>query len=541
MKRKGKNIEMHLDDNSRFGAMHDILERRRQSRRSTVNAQEYTDDLRGAYKSYTSAMQKIKENLETATQGLAAIDEKGMSDKVIEAVEAITEIRQKQIEATSEYSTQLASFDSKRVDYIRKNGDSRDRFVVEQFEKNTRQQNAKLRAEIDELDRRRQDIETDLYRDENGKHKDPTDEEMLSAKRSIDGLLEKKQQAMARYAEFLQQSAVQRDEILNGWQDSENQESVKDQEAPEETKAKAKKIETAFETAQEEKGSRWEKFKSLPVIAQLGAGAAVIGRKISPKFENAKSDFVAAYAIMKERRQVRKIERELSSLDELQGRTGDRSFLSKFKESLNRNSEEADYEETAEPERTESYADIMANTTQSGDTEPDAGAPNAEEEQSVPDTGDAETKADPDAEPDKPVPLSQEEIHNTRVRKAGNTAILKALDDTGLRKMINDYYWSDVSETHDIVADLQSSDDMIKDLTQYVERIKNMIGHWPNKTYREAMSHKLDKAMTQTYQAKMTSEKEVEQAESRIRDSEEFLRNLYEPGASETELTGPNV
>lgn len=528
MKRKGKNIEMHLDDNSRFSAMHDILERRRQTRRSTVNAQEYTDDLRAAYQSYTSMMQKIKVNLETATQGLAAIDEKGMSDKVIEAVEAIMEIRQKQIDATSEYSTQLASFDSKRVEYIRKNGDSRDRFVVEQFEKNTKQQNAKLRAEIDEIDRQRQDIETDLYRDDNGKHKEPTDEEMLSAKRSMDELLEKKQQAMARYAEFLQQSAVQRDEILNGWQDSENQESVKEQEAPEETKEKVKKIETAFETAQAEKGSRWEKFKSLPVIAQLGAGAAVIGRKISPKFENVKSDLVAAYAIMKERKQVRKIEMELSNLDELQGRTGDKSFLSKFRDSLSRNSEETT---TAAAETHDSYEDIMANTAR------DVQNIMASE---VTSDDHAETSVSENPDPVKPASMSQEELHNARILKAGNQAILQSLTDTGLRKMINDYYWSDISQTHDIVTELQSSENVMTDLTQYVGRIKGMIEHWPNKTYRDAMIDKLDDAMMQTYQAKAESEKKVTTAEARIRDSEEFLKGLYEPEAG-TEKTGPEV
>lgn len=529
MKRKGKNIEMHLDDNSRFSAMHDILERRRQTRRSTVNAQEYTDDLRAAYQSYTSMMQKIKVSLETATQGLAAIDEKGMSDKVIEAVEAIMEIRQKQIDATSEYSTQLASFDSKRVEYIRKNGDSRDRFVVEQFEKNTKQQNAKLRAEIDEIDRQRQDIETDLYRDDNGKHKEPTDEEMLSAKRSMDELLEKKQQAMARYAEFLQQSAVQRDEILNGWQDSENQESVKEQEAPEETKEKVKKIETAFETAQAEKGSRWEKFKSLPVIAQLGAGAAVIGRKISPKFENVKSDLVAAYAIMKERKQVRKIERELSNLDELQGRTGDKSFLSKFRDSLSRNSEETTTAAAAETH--DSYEDIMANTAR------DVQNIMASE---VTSDDHAETSVSENPDPVKPASMSQEELHNARILKAGNQAILQSLTDTGLRKMINDYYWSDISQTHDIVTELQSSENVMTDLTQYVGRIKGMIEHWPNKTYRDAMIDKLDDAMMQTYQAKAESEKKVTTAEARIRDSEEFLKGLYEPEAG-TEKTGPEV
>lgn len=541
MKRKGKNIEMHLDDNSRFDAMHDILERRRQSRRSTVNAQEYTDDLRGAYKSYTSAMQNIKANLETATQGLAAIDEKGMSDKVIEAVEAITEIRQKQIDATSEYSTQLASFDSKRVEYIRKNGDSRDRFIVDQFEKNMKQQNAKLREEIDEIDRQRQEIETDLYRDENGKHKEPTDEELLSAKRSLDSLLEQKQQIMARYAEFLQKSAVQRDEILNGWQDSENQESVKEQESPDETKAKAKKIENAFESAQEEKGSRWKKFKSLPVIAQLGAGVSVIGRKISPKFENAKSDLVAAYAIMKERKQVRKIERELSSLDELQGRSGSNSFLSKFKDSLSRgvNGDEAENAGTEEygQEAAASYEDIMSNGKATEQPASEVISPEADADVHNGGTGE---KAEPEPEVTQ-APLSQEDIHNVRVHKAGNQAVLQSLNDTGLRKMINDYYWSDISETHDIVTDLQSSDDVMKDLTQYVGRIKNMIGHWPNKTYRDSMISKLDKAMVQTYQAKAESEKKVSVAEACIRDSEEFLRGLYTPDAQETEKTGPEL
>ena len=130
MKQRGKNAAMRLDDSSRFDTMHSVLEKQRQLKKNTVNAQEYTDNMRSAYKAYTSSTQKIRENLAKATEGLAAIDEKGMSDKIIEAIEKVSEIRNKQIAAASEYSTQMASFDSTRTSYIKNNGDSRDRFVV---------------------------------------------------------------------------------------------------------------------------------------------------------------------------------------------------------------------------------------------------------------------------------------------------------------------------------------------------------------------------------------------------------------------------
>lgn len=523
MKQRGKNAAMHLDDNSRFDTMHSVLEKQRQMKKNTVNAQEYTDNMRSAYKVYTSSTQKIRENLAKATEGLAAIDEKGMSDKIIEAIEKVSEIRNKQIAAASEYSTQMASFDSTRTGYIKNNGDSRDRFVVDKFEEMVRQRNAKLREEIDDLDRQYREIETALYRDDSGKHHDPTDEEILDAKRTQDKILEQKQQLMDEYATFLQKTAVERDEILNGWQDKEKEQSAKKSvpEASEETKAKEDKIISVFDTAEKSAHPRWEKFKSLPVIAQLTAGGVAIGKKIAPKFETMKSDLLAGYAVMKERKQVRKAERALSDLDKLQGKEGSNSHLSRFKDSLLQGSGATTEvsERTSVEEKSETAVPETASTEQ-------------EVSVAVPFSDSSDTASEP-------VNIQSEDLHTARLRKAGNRAVLQALDDTGLRRMINDYYWTDISKTHDIVDELSSSENVMTDVTKYVDHIKGMINHWPNETYRKAMINKLDTAMMETYAAKTESEKKVSAAEARIRDSEEFLNNLDNSGS--TDISGPEV
>ena len=523
MKQRGKNAAMHLDDNSRFDTMHSVLEKQRQMKKNTVNAQEYTDNMRSAYKAYTSSTQKIRENLAKATEGLAAIDEKGMSDKIIEAIEKVSEIRNKQIAAASEYSTQMASFDSTRTGYIKNNGDSRDRFVVDKFEEMVRQRNAKLREEIDDLDRQYREIETNLYRDDSGKHHDPTDEEILDAKRTQDKILEQKQQLMDEYATFLQKTAVERDEILNGWQDKEKEQSAKKSvpEASEETKAKEEKIISAFDTAEKSAHPRWEKFKSLPVIAQLTAGGVAIGKKIAPKFETMKSDLLAGYAVMKERKQVRKAERALSDLDKLQGKEGSNSHLSRFKDSLLQGSGVVTEvsERTSVEEKSETAVPETASTEQ-------------EVSVAVPFSDSSDTASEP-------VNIQPEDLHTARLRKAGNRAVLQALDDTGLRRMINDYYWTDISKTHDIVDELSSSENVMTDVTKYVDHIKGMINHCPNETYRKAMINKLDTAMMETYAAKTESEKKVSAAEARIRDSEEFLSNLDNSGSAD--ISGPEV
>lgn len=525
MKQRGKNAAMHLDDNSRFDTMHSALEKQRQMKKNTVNAQEYTDNMRSAYKAYTSSTQKIRENLAKATEGLAAIDEKGMSDKIIEAIEKVSEIRNKQIAAASEYSTQMASFDSTRTGYIKKNGDSRDRFVVDKFEETVRQRNAKLREEIDDLDRQYREIETDLYRDDSGKHHEPTDEEILYAKRTQDKILEQKQQLMDEYATFLQKTAVERDEILNGWQDKEKEHAVKKSvpEASEEAKAKEEQIISAFDTAEKSAHPRWEKFKSLPVIAQLTAGGVAIGKKIAPKFETMKSDLLAGYAVMKERKQVRKAERALSDLDKLQGKEGSNSYLSRFKDSLLQGSGVATEASEPVPATVEEKPEAVVPET----------AP-VEQEVSVETPVVESSGVSPEQESVQP-----EDLHTARLRKAGNRAVLQALDDTGLRRMINDYYWTDISKTHDIVDELSSSENVMTDVTKYVDHIKGMINHWPNETYRKAMINKLDTAMMETYAAKTESEKKVSAAEARIRDSEEFLNNLDNSGSAD--VSGPEV
>ena len=525
MKQRGKNAAMRLDDSSRFDTMHSVLEKQRQLKKNTVNAQEYTDNMRSAYKAYTSSIQKIRENLAKATEGLAAIDEKGMSDKIIEAIEKVSEIRNKQIAAASEYSTQMASFDSTRTSYIKNNGDSRDRFVVDKFEEMVRQRNAKLREEIDDLDRQYREIETDLYRDDSGKHHDPTDEEILQAKRTQDKILEQKQQLMDEYATFLQNTAVERDEILNGWQDKEKEQSAKKSvpEASEETKAKEEKIISAFDTAEKSAHPRWEKFKSLPVIAQLTAGGVAIGKKIAPKFETMKSDLLAGYAVIKERKQVRKVEHALSDLDKLQGKEGGNSYLSRFKDSLLQGSGAATEVSEPAPASVEEKPETVVPETVSTEQEVSVGESFAESSDTV------SEKAN----------VHPEDLHTARLRKAGNRAVLQALDDTGLRRIINDYYWTDISKTNDIMDELSSSENVMTDVTKYVDRIKGMVNHWPNETYRKAMINKLDTAMMETYAAKTESEKKVSAAEARIRDSEEFLNNLDNSG--NTGISGPEV
>ena len=139
----------------------------------------------------------------------------------------------------------------------------------------------------------------------------------------------------------------------------------------------------------------------------------------------------------------------------------------------------------------------------------------------------------------EPANVQPEDLHTARLRKAGNRAVLQALDDTGLRRMINDYYWTDISKTHDIVDELSSSENVMTDATKYVDHIKGMINHWPNETYRKAMINKLDTAMMETYAAKTESEKKVSAAEARIRDSEEFLSNLDSYGS--VDVSGPEI
>ena len=492
MKTKGK-VALSAKDNVRYENIHNTLADRRQQRVNTANAQTYTDEMKTAYQSYTSTMKNIRANLEAAKQGLAAIDEKGMSDKIIESIESIAEIRQKQMAATSAYSTQMAGFDSKRISYLKEHGSNKDRFIVEQFDEQIKQENAKLRIRVDELDHQYQDIEMDLYRDDSGKRKEPTDAEVLSAKREMDQILEEKNRVMEGYAMFMQKIAMERNEILHEW--TEDTQPV---EANPETVKKADNLETAFSDAEKTVHPKWEKFKANPVISHLSVMGAAIGRKLAPKFENLKSDLLAGYSAMKENNQMRKVEKTLSDLDKIQGFTGDGSHLSKFRASLESGksvasvSSESDFEEIKVPE--------VVTETAPGPTE------------SVTESELSE--------------LSPEQIRENRMKHAANKSVIASLDETGLRKIINDYYWSDISGTHDIATELQSSDNAMIDLNQYVNRIKGMIDHWPNALYRENMSQKLDAAMTETYARKSESERKVSAAESRIRDSEEFLRSL---------------
>ena len=122
--------------------------------------------------------------------------------------------------------------------------------------------------------------------------------------------------------------------------------------------------------------------------------------------------------------------------------------------------------------------------------------------------------------------LSPEDIHATRVKRASNQAALKSFDESGLRQMINDYYWSDVSDTHDVLKDLESSGNVFGDLMQYTNRLKRVIGHFPDENLRKALTKRVDTAMTGIYQSKTSAEKKVLVAENRIKDSQAFLESL---------------
>lgn len=506
MKTRGKKT-LHAQDNERYGTVHEILAARRQQQVSTANVQSYMDNMQAAYKSYASAMKNIRANLETATQGLAAIDEKGMSDKIIESIDAIAGIRQEQMAATSAYSTQMAGIDSERISYLRENGTSKDRFIVEQFEERIRQENAKMRIRVDELDHKYQDIETDLYRDDTGRHREPTEAELLSAKREMDHILEEKSRVMEEYAGFMQKTAVERNDILHDW--------TEDATAPDpETTQKAETLRTAFADAETKMHSRWETFKSLPVIAHLSAVGVSVGKKMAPVLHDVKSDLLTGYAAMKENRQLRKVEKTLSDLDRSQGRTGEESYLSKFKASLQKDKPV----ETPVPSEEINVPENVPDREESVETQ-DA------------------TREEPAVASAQSLP--PEHVRETRMRRAANKAVIESLNETGLRRIINDYYWTDLSGSRDIVTELGSSENAMNDLNRYVDRVKGMISHWPNAKYRENMMEKLNNAMMQTYNKKSESEKKVSAAEARIRDSEDFLRSLDMPAGED--LTTPTL
>lgn len=489
MKTRGKTV-LRAEDNKRYDTVHEVLATRRRQRVNTANAQDYTNSMQTAYQSYASAMKNIRANLEAATQGLASIDEKGMSDKIIESIDAIAEIRREQMSAASAYSTQMAEYDSRRISYLRENGTNKDRFVVEQFEERIKERNARLRIQVDELDHQYQDIETDLYRDDTGKHKEPTEAEVLAAKREMDRILEEKSKAMEEYAAFMQKTAVERNEVLQEW-------SGDAPEPPAETVQKAEQLKAVFSDAETKMHARWETFKALPVISHLSAAGVAVGKKLAPTLANVRSDLLTGYAAMKESRQMRKVEKTLSDLDQSRGLTGEDSYLSRFRASLGTGKDEP-VEEIKVPDSV-----IPAEAVQ--------------------------TQEPAMEEPDTVSSLSPEQVHANRLKRASNKAVVESLNETGLRKIINDYYWSDVSQSHDIVTELGSSDNAMQDLNRYVDRVKNMISHWPNAKYRENMMDKLNTAMMETYNKKSESERKVSAAEARVRDSEEFLRSLDLP------------
>lgn len=520
-KTKGKNSPLVINDDPRFETMHAALAEQRRTQVVQVNMQSYVDNMAAEQKLYMSATQKIQENLKTAEQGLQKIDEKGMTDKIIEAIEKVSEIRRKQIACDSKHITNIAEHDSNFTKGIREQGDYHDTFVVDQLEEKIKQKNAEMQEELALLDEQYSLVESNLHKDRNGNHCDkPADADLIEARRQQDSILAEKQKVMADYAMFLWDVAEDRERLLFVKEDREEASSeaqeTKDhpdraqdeEDTPESVSEKESKIFSAFENATEKARPHWDKFKSLPVISGLVAGGAAVGRNVSSKFDTWKSDIVAGYAVMKERKQIRKAERVLSNLDELQSNDGTGSYMSKFKDVLNHN---------ADPEVEVSHDEDL----------PIEPTPEPEPEQEPEVTELPEDTVEPESVPDEP----KESLHDSRIRKAENQAMLQALESTGLRKMINDYYWTDVTEAHDILDELSSSDNVMTDLAQYTGKIKSMISHWPNERLCEAMTQKIDNAMTEVYHAKDTSHKKVLAAEARIKDSEEFLRSLDENGS----------
>ena len=524
------------NNDERFKTRYDIVSRHKNSLRDEFHAQEYAEKVLQAHDKYVSSMKEIREKLKLAQEGLARIDEKGMTDDIITAIEKIEKIQMMEISLTSAYTTELAGYDSERLTSIRESGNNKDIFLAESIDTHIKSKNAEVKQRIAALDEDYNNLEKSIVQT---KDYTPTDEDILLVRRKQNSILEQKKQQMLEYARFLEQTAKYRSEAIDPFKRLKEEEEALvrefaeekeiSAESPEETVAKRKKIAFAFLNAEKRVHPKWEAFKALPIVSHLIAGGSFVKHKLDKKLEPFKSDVKAAYAVMKERNQIRKTLKNLSLLDELHGNNKETGYVSRFKTIIA--NKQDDFSDNTEPMKEEPVSakvdESFASVTDLPDTESKL---DSVESNSVSETSEAEsalaksgsgTSSGTSAEQ-----LSPEDIHATRVKRASNQAALKSFDESGLRQMINDYYWSDVSDTHDVLKDLESSGNVFGDLMQYTNRLKRVIGHFPDENLRKALTERVDTAMTGIYQSKTSAEKKVLAAEARIRDSQAFLESL---------------
>ena len=529
------------NNDERFKTRYDIVSRHKNSLRDEFHAQEYAEKVLQAHDKYVSSMKEIREKLKLAQEGLARIDEKGMTNDIISVIEKIEKIQMMEISLTSAYTTELADYDSERLTSIREGGNDKDIFLAESIDTHIKSKNAEVKQIIAALDEDYNNLEKSIAQT---KDYTPTNEDILLVRRKQNSILEQKKQQMLEYARFLEQTAKYRSEAIDPFKRLKEEEEALvrefaeekeiSAESPEETVAKRKKIASAFLNAEKKVHPKWEAFKALPIVSHLIAGGSFVKHKLDKKLEPFKSDVKAAYAVMKERNQIRKTWKNLSILDELHGNNKETGYVSRFKTIIA--NKQDDFSDNTEPMKEEpvsakvdesfaSVTDLPNDESKLDSVKLDSVKPNSvseisEAESALVKSGSG-TSSDTSAEQ-----LSPEDIHATRVKRASNQAALKSFDESGLRQMINDYYWSDVSDTHDVLKDLESSGNVFGDLMQYTNRLKRVIGHFPDENLRKALTKRVDTAMTGIYQSKTSAEKKVLAAENRIKDSQAFLESL---------------
>lgn len=523
-------------NDERFKTRYDIVSRHKNSLRDEFHAQEYAEKVLQAHDKYVSSMKEIREKLKLAQEGLARIDEKGMTNDIISVIEKIEKIQMMEISLTSAYTTELADYDSERLTSIREGGNDKDIFLAESIDTHIKSKNAKVKQRIAALDEDYNNLEKSIAQT---KDYTPTNEDILLVRRKQNSILEQKKQQMLEYARFLEQTAKYRSEAIDPFKRLKEEEEALvrefaeekeiSAESPEETVAKRKKITSAFLNAEKRVHPKWEAFKALPIVSHLIAGGSFVKHKLDKKLEPFKSDVKAAYAVMKERNQIRKTWKNLSILDELHGNNKETGYVSRFKTIIaNKQDDFSDNTEPMKEEPVSAKVDesfVFVTDLPNDESKLDSVKPNSVSETSEAESAlaksEAGTSSDTSAEQ-----LSPEDIHATRVKRASNQAALKSFDESGLRQMINDYYWSDVSDTHDVLKDLESSGNVFGDLMQYTNRLKRVIGHFPDENLRKALAKRVDTAMTGIYQSKTSAEKKVLAAENRIKDSQAFLESL---------------
>lgn len=528
-------------NDERFKTRYDIVSRHKNSLRDEFHAQEYAEKVLQAHDKYVSSMKEIREKLKLAQEGLARIDEKGMTNDIISVIEKIEKIQMMEILLTSAYTTELAGYDSERLTSIREGGNDKDIFLAESIDTHIKSKNAEVKQRIAALDEDYNNLEKSIAQT---KDYTPTDEDVLLVRRKQNSILEQKKQQMLEYAKFLEQTAKYRSEAIDPFKRLKEEEEALvrefaeekeiSSESPEETVAKRKKIASAFLNAEKRVHPKWEAFKALPVVSHLIAGGSFVKHKLDKKLEPFKSDVKATYAVMKERNQIRKTLKNLSILDELHGNNKETGYVSRFKTVIA--NKQDDFSDNTEPMKEEpvsakvdesfaSVADLPNDESKLDSVKLDSVEPNSVSETSEAESALAKSGSGTSSETSAEQ-LSPEDIHATRVKRASNQAALKSFDESGLRQMINDYYWSDVSDTHDVLKDLESSGNVFGDLMQYTNRLKRVIGHFPDENLRKALTERVDTAMTGIYQSKTSAEKKVLAAENRIKDSQAFLESL---------------